>query len=287
MQVTFHLDVDDFLARCDSTLEANEPANGLMLGLCLVARAKRLGDEDFPIDLVSVADQNEELLGAAIRTPPRHLILSDAKADVGEALARALIDRGYELPGVIGPETEAERFAAAWEKVAGRRSRIAVRQMIYRLDCVQSGGHVSGKFRPATTDDLETVAHWFEDFAIEALEPFERVGPQEQLQSARRRIGAGTIFLWEDVGEPVSVAAVTAPTRNGIRVNAVYTPPAHRGRGYASANVAAVSQRQLDAGRMFCFLYTDASNATSNNLYRKVGYKLVARSRNYVFESGA
>ena len=34
-----------------------------------------------------------------------------------------------------------------------------------------------------------------------------------------------------------------SPTPNGVRIGPVYTPPEHRGRGYASALVAEVSQR--------------------------------------------
>jgi hypothetical protein len=49
-------------------------------------------------------------------------------------------------------------------------------------------------------------------------------------------------FLWEQNG-PVSLAGFTGPTPNGIRIGPVYTPPAHRRRGYASALVAALSQQ--------------------------------------------
>lgn len=32
----------------------------------------------------------------------------------------------------------------------------------------------------------------------------------------------------------------------------------------------------LDAGRRFCFLYTDLANPTSNHIYHNVGYHPVA-----------
>ena len=46
-----------------------------------------------------------------------------------------------------------------------------------------------------------------------------------------------------------------------------------RGRGYASSCVAAVSQRVLDSGKRFCFLYTDLANDTSNKIYAHIGYQ--------------
>jgi predicted GNAT family acetyltransferase len=65
----------------------------------------------------------------------------------------------------------------------------------------------------------------------------------------------------------------------------VYTPPALRGRGYASALVAAVSQAQLDAGRRFCFLFTDLANPTSNRIYQDIGYEAVCDVDEYRFEA--
>ena len=53
----------------------------------------------------------------------------------------------------------------------------------------------------------------------------------------------------------------------------VYTPPPLRRRGYASAVVAELSQRELDAGQSWCSLFTDAANPTSNHIYTELGYQ--------------
>ena len=63
----------------------------------------------------------------------------------------------------------------------------------------------------------------------------------------------------------------------------MYTPREHRGHGFGSAATAAVSQRCLDAGRRFCFLYTDLANPTSNKIYTEVGYEPVCDAVEYVF----
>ena len=75
-----------------------------------------------------------------------------------------------------------------------------------------------------------------------------------------------------------------SPTPNGMRIGPVYTPPELRGRGYASALTAEVSQRVLDAGKRFCFLYTDRSNPTSNAIYERIGYRTVAEAAAIAFE---
>ena len=86
----------------------------------------------------------------------------------------------------------------------------------------------------------------------------------------------GDFAVWEDGGFPVSLAGWGGPTPNGIRIGPVYTPPERRGRGYAGALTAGVTRTLLDAGRRFCFLFTDLSNPTSNALYARIGYEPVA-----------
>ena len=94
---------------------------------------------------------------------------------------------------------------------------------------------------------------------------------------------AEAFLLWDDRG-PVSTAMWTRPTPNGVTINGVYAPGARRSRGYASACVAALSQRMLDEGREFCCLYTDLSNPTSNDIYLSIGYQPVCDSDDYLFE---
>ena len=83
-----------------------------------------------------------------------------------------------------------------------------------------------------------------------------------------------SLQLWED-GEVVSLTGVGSLTPNGVRIGPVYTPPEARNRGYASALVATASQEQLEAGRRFCFLFTDLANPTSNHIYQTIGYEPV------------
>jgi predicted GNAT family acetyltransferase len=63
----------------------------------------------------------------------------------------------------------------------------------------------------------------------------------------------------------------------------VYTPPGLRGRGYASALVAAVSQLALDRGAATCALATDLANPTANRIYQALGYRPVTDMTAYKF----
>jgi predicted GNAT family acetyltransferase len=96
--------------------------------------------------------------------------------------------------------------------------------------------------------------------------------------------GTGGFELWEDGGEVVSLSGWGGPTPNGIRIGPVYTPPELRGRGYATSLVAELSQALLDAGRRFCFLYTDLANPTSNAIYERIGYVRVCEAAMVAFQ---
>ena len=94
------------------------------------------------------------------------------------------------------------------------------------------------------------------------------------------------LVLWEVEGTAVSMAGFAGRTPNGIRVAWVYTPPENRGKGFAGACVAALSQKLLDDGRKFCFLYTDLANPISNHVYLKIGYEPVTDATVYSFSQG-
>ncbi len=132
-----------------------------------------------------------------------------------------------------------------------------------------------GGLRRGTEADIDLAAAWGQGFARDAGAQFQF--PRE---SVERWVGRRELWLWDD-GGPRSIAVAHGRTPHGVRVGYVYTPPEWRGRGYASACVAAVSQRALDGGLDFCVLYTDLSNPTSNSIYQRIGYRPVADARDF------
>lgn len=61
--------------------------------------------------------------------------------------------------------------------------------------------------------------------------------------------------------------------------------PGNAAAAYASALTAAASQDQLDAGRTYCFLFTDLANPTSNHIYQQIGYEPVSDVNMYRFDT--
>ena len=265
-------DVDAFLDRVAATLMAREAATSLLLGVALRLReGHRYGDE---APFLACAEDSGGIGVIAARTPPHNLLLHvERETDVVlECLAEHLTDVSKPLPGVHAERTSAERFARIWSRATGCSHELAMGQRLYRLTEVSFPSGVPGRFRLAEPDDADRLVAWTEAFVDEAVGE----GPHPDAAALVERLLAGkALAVWDD-GEAVSMASANRPTPNGIAINLVYTPPERRRCGYASACVAALSQRQLDEGKRFCTLFTDLANPTSNALYRRVGFRPVA-----------
>jgi predicted GNAT family acetyltransferase len=155
-----------------------------------------------------------------------------------------------------------------------------MRQRIYQMDSVvQAARPIPGELVVATPEHTDLVTEWINEFSREA-----GVNEVRARYIAESRIAEKMLFLWQD-GEPVSLAGWSARSPNGMRIGPVYTPPQHRGHGYGSAVTAGASQKAFDSGIRFCFLYTDLSNAISNSIYRRIGYRPVCDVIDWTFEN--
>ncbi|MCB9458225.1 MAG: GNAT family N-acetyltransferase [Anaerolineaceae bacterium] len=215
-----------------------------------------------------------KIIGTAMMTLPHPLQLSLMKQDAVELLI-AHIRRDYpRIAGVGGPVNVASAFAHRWADVTGQKHKLSagMDQRIYELTEVKPARPVPGAMRPATQADKLLIAAWYAAFYEEAMDEPKTIADVMPTVDIRLSKPTSMLYVWEVDGQVVSMCGVSGPTENGIRVNAVYTPPEQRGKGYASANVAAVSQLMLDSGRRYCFLFTDLANPTSNSIYQKIGY---------------
>jgi predicted GNAT family acetyltransferase len=208
-----------------------------------------------------------EVRGAVSWTPPYELLLAVVPDDTVAALADALRERGAVPGGVNGKEPTIERFLAAW---APARSSVAFRMRLYRLGTLRSPS-VPGTARLAGEDDLALAVRWLEAFEVDAGVHRTNVEP-----GARERIAGGRLWLWEHAGEPVAMAARTAPAAGVSRIAPVYTPAEHRRRGYGAAVSAACTADALERGADHVVLFTDLANPTSNSIYQQIGFQPVA-----------
>ncbi len=269
----------DFLREARTFLIAREAEHCVILGL---AQTLIETPGEYPsTPYLAVATDGDRVVATAFRTPPYNLVLSEV--DDPAAVSLFVDDLGSEvLTGVVGPVDHVRRFAEGYAARAGVSQRLRFSERVFRLTAVRPPKPVPGLMRPATSEDRAWVLAGVEGFFRDALGEDD---PSEVVRHADRWLaGVGrTLFLWVD-GDTVSMCGINGRTPNGIRISFVYTPPAVRQRGYASALVAAVSQAQLDAGRRFCFLFTDLANPTSNHIYQEIGYEPVRDVDEYRFE---
>ena len=199
---------------------------------------------------------------------------------LAEAAIEALADGVEEdLPGAVGATPEIEAFAEAWTRSRNLHWSTRFSQRIFALDAVVPPRPCPGAARVADEGDRALLVDWLRAFSIEALGEDEPDETALEENVEHKLVAADAAYvLWTVDGEPVSCAGYGSSTPSGTRVGPVYTPPEHRGRGYASAVTAHVSTDRLAAGRRFCFLHTDLANPTSNRIYADLGYRPVCDS---------
>lgn len=254
-----------FLTAAGEFLLSAESENNLMLGIAL-----ELADQGpapgFPAYFAAVY-RGERVEGCAFSSVPDRLGITGMRGEVIGPLASDASSVCQEVTSVGGPEPAVAPFAAGFAASIGRQAVLGMRQRIHELRSVTPPVHpAAGRLRPARESEAGVLTPWVGDML--ALIGDSR----DPADLARERIRGGNLFVWE-AGEPVSMAGWTGKTPSGVRINFVYTPAELRGRGYATAAVAALSQHLLDQGNRYCCLYTDLANPTSNAIYHRIGYR--------------
>jgi len=173
------------------------------------------------------------------------------------------------LQGVVGIQSACDAFARRWRELTGQAHRLRVQLRNHKLTRVETVPRPPGAARCATADDIDWVGAAQHDFIMEIQLPDDAARLRSLIP---RRIEQGQIWIWDDAGA-VAFAGWTDAPPDAARIAPVYTPPQVRGRGYATALVAELSQALLDQGRPKLFLITDLANPVSNSIYARIGFR--------------
>ncbi|MEU7022894.1 GNAT family N-acetyltransferase [Streptomyces sp. NPDC046203] len=205
--------------------------------------------------------------GVVVVLPGRAVQLGMAGDEAARALAGVLPGVG-EVAAVRGEAGAVEVFAEAtgraWAAERGVR--------LFRLgELVPPEPAPAGAVRLAEPADVPLAVGWTREFARVVGEDPDA----DYTAAVETRVADGRLWLWEVAGEPVAMASVSPVVAGQARVSLVYTPPGHRGRGYAGGVTGAASRAALDAGAAHVVLFTDRANPTSNALYQRLGFRPV------------
>lgn len=200
-------------------------------------------------------------------------------------LARSLVERGW-LPGeYIAGSPLCELFFDSLKALKPTLERqLKLGTDIMQLDEPADIPLVPGICRMAREEELPLVYAFVQGFHRD-INGTEMVKDLSELYA--QRIAEGKVFLFETPdGRVVSTARVARQLKRGVCLSGVYTPPEERGKGYATANVLALSKRLLAEGNRFVALFVERKNPISNHVYQKLGYRVIADSWQYQLLGG-
>ncbi len=291
LRLQFCADPGDFLAAAGDYLTADPVVSTVVTTVAhRLSSQQAAGIAQPGRDWWLVVRSASSVVGAGMRTapfapyPPFLLPMPDEAA---VALARALHERGEEVLGLNGALPAVELCAAELTRLGGGRVQVSQHTRLHELGELVWPPPVPGGLQGAGEDDMELVMEWFGAFMGDADEQAGRprgASAHDVPDRAEmlRRLRAGGLWFWvTEAGEPVHLTGVSPPSFGVARVGPVYTPPAQRGRGWASNAVAEISRRVQAEGARVC-LFTDQANPTSNKIYTALGYQPVADMANLV-----
>jgi len=272
----------DFLKKCEDFMLHNESENNLVIGL---ADAMNRQMRDFNAPLYFALIENDNVIGAALRTDEqRPLAITRMNVEAVEQLCSTLKFKDIALAGVVGEEVSSKNFSKCYCFSIGVTSTLGMYQGVYETDKIKIPKNKVLKMHLARKDNLEVTAKFMAGFINDCF-PSDKNVAEKSKKMARRHIkNQSSYLLVNEQNDFVSMAANNRETRNTACISWVYTPPQFRMQGYGAMITALVSQKMLDSGKKRCNLFTDLKNPTSNSIYKKIGYKMIGKSKQFEFQ---
>ncbi len=280
MHVTRHTDPDVFLAAATPI-----SARGLASASFFVVYAHSLKrtppETDARVYLATCA--GDGVCGVAMQRDDGPVMVGQSDPGAAIAFAEDLARDWPALQGVVGAIDPTEAFARRWRELTGRGHALRLRLRQHVLHEVAAVPPASGAPRVATASDLPWLVERQNAFIVEVGLPDS---PERITRTMEKRVDRGDFWIWDD-GAPVAFVGYNDAAPEFARITPVYTLPDCRGRGYATALVAALARELLRRGKATLFLTTDLANPTSNALYARIGFRPENDDCHFDFVDGA
>lgn len=203
-----------------------------------------------------------------------------------DALARLVVGlSGRPVTGVVGPTDEVAVLRQALG-LSDVYARMDSEELLYgtSLERMPAPAQPELTLRPIAEVDDEPVLSWYRAFEVEALgaEP----GPElERAVRARLRRNRQDASAWVAYAgdTPVCVVGFNARLPDIVQVGGAYTPPEHRGNGYAGEAMLALLARARSEGVERATLFIRRDNERALRTYEALGFERLARFRLVLF----
>jgi len=194
-----------------------------------------------------------------------------------DKLARSCISwSGRQVTGFAGPASQVRRARTALGLVDAP-AKMDEEEWLYALDLMEleiPAALRNGEIicRAPFPEERELLHRWRCAYDIESLgSNYSEETRSRAAAALDRQVAEGNAWVAIRNGELVSLSAFNATLPDMVQLGGIYTPPEHRGRGYAKASVAAslIAARQRGASRAVLF----TSNPSAARSYEAVGFR--------------
>eukprot|EP00931_Biecheleriopsis_adriatica_P055020 TRINITY_DN32452_c0_g1_i1.p1 TRINITY_DN32452_c0_g1~~TRINITY_DN32452_c0_g1_i1.p1 ORF type:complete len:323 (-),score=65.85 TRINITY_DN32452_c0_g1_i1:210-1178(-) len=303
VQVRFHEGSESFMASCGELLLSQ-----IALNQHLLANANAVPAAEDSRLLLSVHGMHGQVLGAVVVAQVHNFVAATVGGEITPEAAElvlvearkrsaALLDRvSMSMGGAASRQAFAAAFLRMYPGVTATPG-LSTAAMELRGECPKAAAHGSGVLRqvcsglatPApdaaealTTDSkectsavLDILASWNREFCRDALSAVQNPPSiEESRKTILEKVAKGDLYVWEDEDNGlVAMAAVGRRLQDvGVSLSLVYTPPEHRGHGYAAQLLSSMGTL-IARQRKRVFLLADAKSEFGTvRLYEKIGF---------------
>lgn len=263
-----------FLDDCFSWLKASGVLNGSIVSVAqaIIAGKTVFGESHWFGSVL----RDQRIEGCAIYEQLDGLMITQLPNGAHEKLAASVTTDGLQIEKIYGPERDLEILAQAF-----RIDTSCSWSVTHRWDCYaatsleESNSSIGGALRQADESDREMIKLWANQYSAEKPAPIP-IG-----EFLLRKMRDGDLYIWDHLG-PKTMLSLTKHSASVAKISAAFTPMEFRGRGYASAAVASITNSLLENGYDYISLMVEAGADHLHRMYDRLGFQRQGRRVNMI-----
>lgn len=223
--------------------------------------------------------EERELVGVSLLITRRLALLNADQPEIARELADWYRSAGVRLEHIVSCREAVSPFWAAYAARGTARSRLVRDQELYEIGRAEwlrlhpVGGRAR-RVRLARACDLDAV--FLASARMHAEETLEDPLTRDAAHFRRHvehRIENGRTYAWFEGRRLLFKADISAQSSWGAQISGVYTPPALRGQGIATAAMTEICEELFERGFPRVTLYVNRTNDAARRVYQKVGFR--------------